>query len=419
MPGSVPAVSVSMLSYQRKSPKALKGSDIVIEGKATGSEGGKLLYGMVGGGPGAFIGDVHRRAASFDGKAQLVAGVFSRSYENTLSTGRSLGLDPGRLYRDFEEMAKKEGAREDKIDFVSIVTPNNVHYAVAKAFLTNGINVVCDKPLTVTVEEAEELAKIAKEKDLLFCVTYTYSGYPMVKHAREMIRRGDIGEIRVVMGEYLQDWLATPTEKEGNKQAAWRTDPKQSGASNCVGDIGSHIENTVAYITGLKIDSLCANLDIFGEGRKLDDNAEILVKYNNGATGVYWCSQVAIGHDNGLRVRIVGTKGSIEWEQENPNYLKVAYLGQPVQILSRGTGYIYPQAAKFSRIPPGHPEGYYEAFSNIYSAFAGALLKKKAGQDLTAEDLDFPSVEAGVDGVRFINKSVESSHKGSIWVSLR
>lgn len=390
----------------------------MIEGRDGSQDGSVLRYGMVGGGPGAFIGDVHRKAIALDGKATLVAGSFSRNYENTLATGKSLGLDPDRLYRTFEEMAEKEAAREDGIDFVSIVTPNNMHYPVAKAFLSKGINVVCDKPLTWTVEEAAELVRLAKEKDLLFCVTYTYSGYPMVKHAREMVRRGDIGEIRVVMGEYPQDWLATPIEKEGQRQASWRTDPKQSGISNCVGDIGSHIENTVAQITGLAIKSLCANLDVFGEGRTLDDNAEILVRYTNGATGVYWSSQVAIGHDNGLKVRIFGTKGSIEWEQENPNYLRVAFLGQPVQILSRGAGYLYPQAARYCRIPTGHPEGYFEAFANIYSTFAAALAKKKAGQPLTAEDLDFPTAEDGLAGVRFINKAVESSKKGAVWVDV-
>ncbi len=390
----------------------------MIEGKNASQYGRILRYGMVGGGAGAFIGEVHRKAIALDGKAVLVAGAFSRDYENTPATGKSFGLDTDRLYRNYEDMAEKEAARADKIDFVSVVTPNSMHYAISKAFLIKGINVVCDKPLTWTVEEAADLAALAREKGLLFGVTYTYSGYPMVKHAREMVRRGDIGEIRVVMGEYPQDWLATPLEKTGHRQAAWRTDPAQSGVSNCVGDIGSHIENTVSQITGLKIKSLCANLDMSGEGRTLDDNAEILVRYTNGATGVYWSSQVAIGHDNGLRVRIFGTKGSIEWEQENPNYLKVAFLEQPVQILSRGGGYLYPQATRISRLPGGHPEGYFEALANIYTTYTTALAKKKAGEQLTAEDLDFPNAEDGLDGVRFINKCVESAKAGSTWVSL-
>lgn len=390
----------------------------MIEGKGVGQGGGVLRYGMVGGGPGAFIGEVHRKAINLDGKAVLVAGCFSRNYANTLARGKELGLDEDRLYRTFEEMAEREAAREDRIDFVVIVTPNNTHYAAAKAFLTHGLNVVCDKPLTWTVAEAEELARLAKEKDLLFGVTYTYSGYPMVKHAREMVRRGDLGEIRVVMGEYPQDWLATEVEKTGQRQAAWRTDPKQSGVSNCVGDIGSHIENTVAQITGLKLKSLCANLDVFGKDRVLDDNAEILVKFDNGATGVYWSSQVAIGHDNGLRVRVYGTKGSLEFVQEDPNHLKVAFLGGPVQTLTRGAGYLYPRAAALSRIPTGHPEGYFEALANLYSTYATALAKKKAGEPLTADDLDFPNAEDGLAGVKFINKAVESSKKGGVWVDV-
>lgn len=390
----------------------------MIGGRDGGTSSNIVTYGMVGGGEGAFIGDVHRKAAGFDRKTVLTAGCFSRNHENTISTGEALGINRDRLYATYQEMAGKEGSRPDKIDFVSIVTPNYAHYDIAKTFLENGINVVCDKPLCFKIEEAEELERLAKAKGLLFCVTYTYSGYPMVKHAREMIKRGDIGEIRVVMGEYPQDWLATTIEKDGQKQASWRTDPKFTGISNCVGDIGSHIENTVSYISGLKIKYLCANLDIFGEDRVLDDNAEILLKYSNGATGVYWSSQIAIGHDNGLKVRIFGTKGSIEWEQENPNYLKVALLGEPVKILSRGAGYLYPQAAKLVRIPTGHPEGYYEAFANIYTAFSNALLKKKSGQPLTAEDLDFPSVGDGMSGVKFITKCVESSKQGAIWVTV-
>lgn len=390
----------------------------MIEGKDEKSCGKVVTYGMVGGGEGAFIGDVHRKAAAFDRKAVLVAGCFSRNYDNTLATGKDLGLDAGRLYADYREMTQKEAARADKIDCAVIVTPNYAHFEAARAFLENGIHVVCDKPLCFEVSQAEELEQLARRNGLLFCVTYTYSGYPMVKQAREMVRRGDIGAIRVVMGEYPQDWLATEIEKGGQRQAAWRTDPQFTGISNCVGDIGSHIENTVSYITGLKIEKLCAHLDSFGADRVLDDNAEILLKYNNGATGVYWSSQVAIGHDNGLKVRVFGTKGSIEWEQENPNYLKVAYLGEPVRILTRGAGYLYPQAARLNRIPTGHPEGYYEAFANIYTAFSNALLKKKAGAELTEEDLDFPGAAAGVDGVKFINRCVESAKQGSIWVAL-
>jgi predicted dehydrogenase len=375
-----------------------------------------LRYGMVGGGQGSFIGDVHRRSADFDGNAVLVAGCFSRSYENSKQTGEALSLEPQRIYRDYREMAEKEAQREDCIEFVSIVTPNASHYQIARAFLDKGIHVVCDKPMTTELKDAEELVRLTERRGLLFAVTYVYSGYPMMKQARQIVKRGDIGEIRVVVAEYPQDWLATEVEKKGNKQAAWRTDPAESGASNCIGDIGSHIEHSVSYISGLKIKELCASMDIFGKGRKLDDNASILLRYTTGATGVYWCSQVAIGNDNGLRVRIFGTKGSLEFAQEQPNYLKLALLGKPVQTLSRGCDYLYPEAAKISRIPSGHPEGYYEAFANLYTAFAGAAVKKKAGQPLGEKDLDFPGVAEGAQGVRFITRCVESSRNNSSWI---
>ncbi|MCK5767897.1 MAG: Gfo/Idh/MocA family oxidoreductase [Candidatus Atribacteria bacterium] len=376
-----------------------------------------LNFGMVGGGYGSLIGEVHRKAATFDLKAKLVAGCFSRNYEHTLSTGKNLGLNVRRLYKNFREMAEKEAKRKDKIDFVIIVTVNNSHFEIAKAFLEKGINVVCDKPLTLEAKEAEQLVDFTRKNDLLGCVTYTYSGYPMVKHAREEIKKGGIGNIRMVMVEYLQEWLAMPVEKKGNKQALWRTDPKYSGRSNCVADIGSHIENIISYITGLEIESLCANLDIFVKGRALDDNAEILVKYNSGARGIYWCSQVAIGYSNGLKIRILGEKGSIEWEQENPNCMKVAYLGQPVQILFRGRDNLNPLASKVTRLPGGHPEGMYEAFANIYTNFSKALLTKKAGNSYRNE-IDFPTFEDGARGVKFINLCVESSQRGACWVNL-
>jgi predicted dehydrogenase len=388
----------------------------MIESSKSGKAAPTLTYGMVGGGPGAFIGDIHRKTAQFDGKTQIVAGCFSRDYQNTLEIGATLGIDESRLYKSFEEMAEAEGKREDGIDFVIIVTPNNLHFPVAKAFLENGIHVSCDKPLTPELEDAEELARIAKEKDLLFCLTYTYTGYPMVKHAREMIKRGDIGEIRFINAEYPQDWLATPLEQTGQKQASWRADPAQTGKSNCVGDIGSHTENLAGYLTGLKITSLCARLDTFVQGRVLDDNATIMVEYDNGAKGVYWTSQIAVGHDNDLNIRIYGTKGSIAWSQENPNYLKVAYLDKPTEVLSRGRDKLYPHAAGYSRIPGGHPEGYFAAFANIYSTFANALLKKKAREALTEADMDFPGLEEGIQGVKFIGKCVESSQEGAIWL---
>lgn len=388
----------------------------MIEAGSSGGPSGSLRYGMVGGGRGAFIGDVHRRAIALDGAATLAAGCFSRSHENTRETGRALGLDDARLYRSFEEMAEAEAARKDGIHFVVIVTPNAAHHAAAKAFLSRGIHVVCDKPLTFEVAEAEELAALARRNDLLFCVTYTYTGYPAVKHAREMIARGDIGAIRFVNAEYAQEWLATPVEREGSKQAAWRADPRETGKSNCVGDIGSHVENMVRYLTGLRIASLSARLDTFVPGRVLDDNASILVNYDRGAKGLYWSSQIAIGYDNGLRVRIFGETGTIQWAQENPNYLVVSRLGQPTVTLSRGRDAFYPHAQGYSRIPSGHPEGYFEAFANIYRTFTAALAKKRAGQALAPADLDFPGVEDGISGVRFIGRCVESSSKGSAWV---
>jgi predicted dehydrogenase len=378
--------------------------------------GGKLRYGMVGGGPGSFIGDVHRTSIGLDGLAEIVAGCFSRSPEKTLETGTALGLAPERLYKTFEEMAEAESKRPDKIDFAVVVTPNVGHYPAAKAFLSRGIPVLCEKPLTIEVEQAEELAALAKKNKLLLGMTYNYTGFPAVKHAREMIRNGDIGRIIYITGEYPQDWLITPQENEGSKQASWRTNPEMAGKSNCIGDIGSHIENMVSYMTGLRIKSLCARLDKTFPNRVLDDNATVMLEYDNGARGVYWASQVAMGYDNALYVRIFGTKGGIEWRVEDPNYLKVSLLGKPQAILSRGRDAFYPHAQSYSRIPSGHPEGYFEAMGNVYRTYIGALIKQKAGQPLTEADLDFPNGEIGIDGVRFIGKCVESSDKGSVWV---
>jgi len=390
----------------------------MIEGINASGLPGKLRYGMIGGGQGAFIGDVHRKALGLDGLAELTAGCFSRDFANTKTTGRALGVAENRLYPTFDEMAEKEAALKNSggIDFVVIVTPNYQHYAAAKAFLSRGIHVVCDKPLTFESAEAEELAALAKKNKLLFCVTYTYTGYPAVKNAREMIRNGDIGEIRFVNAEYPQEWLASPIEQDGQKQAAWRTDPKLTGKSNCVGDIGSHVENMISYVTGLRIKSLCARLDTFVPGRVLDDNATIMLEYQGGAKGLYWSSQIAVGYDNALRFRVFGSKGSIQWSQENPNYLTVSKLGEPTVTLSRGRDGFYPHAQSYSRIPSGHPEGYFEAFANIYKTFMAALAKVKSGQVPAAADLDFPGVEMGIDGVKFIGKCVESSKKGAAWI---
>jgi len=374
-----------------------------------------LKYGMVGGGPGAFIGEVHRTAARFDGKNILTAGSFSRDYQKTLKTGKDLGIDENRLYKNYTEMAEKESELADGIDFVSVVTPNHTHFEVAEAFLSQGISVVCDKPVTTSSQEASKLKQLAEKNDAEFCVTYTYSGYPMVKEAKELVEKGEIGDIRVIMGEYPQEWLAEPTEEE-NKQASWRIDPNQAGISNCIGDIGSHIEHTVSYISGLEISKLSANLDTFVAGRELDDNGEVMIKYENGATGMYWASQVAVGNDNGLKVRIFGSKGSLEWSQENPNYLYFSKLGEATKILSRGHGYLGNEAQKSNRIPPGHPEGYFEAFANIYANFSAALLEKKKKGKIEEQDFDYPTITEGLRGVKFIEKCVASSQQGASWV---
>jgi len=388
----------------------------MIEGQESLTKGARLKYGMVGGGQGAFIGDVHRKAIAMDGKAVLVAGCFSQSYANTLELGEFLGLDKERLYGSYGEMIPAEAERKDRPDFLTIVTPNDTHYPIAKLALENGFHVVCDKPLTTTGRDAEALARLAARKDLMFCVAYAYSAFPMIKHMREMIARGELGRIRFVSAEYPQDWLATPLERTGQKQAAWRTDPARAGASNCVGDIGSHIEHMVAHLTGLEIESLCARLDRIGEGRVLDDNASIMINYKGGAKGLYWSSQIAVGHDNGFRVRIYGEKASLEWAEEDPNHARASIIDKPTEILSRGRDKMYPRAQSLSRLPSGHPEGYFECFANLYSTFLTALGKKLGGEPLTADDLDFPGLEDGVRGVRFIEKCVESSAKGAVWV---
>lgn len=375
-----------------------------------------LKYGMIGGGEGAFIGDVHRKAINFDGLAELVCGCFSSEYENTLRTGAKLGIAPERLYDHYEEMARQEGRRENTIDFVVIVTPNDTHYPMARRFLENGINVVCDKPLTHTSAQALELEQLAVERDLAFCVTYTYTGYPIVKHIRQMIANGDLGTLRFVNVEYAQDWQCTRPEKTGHKHAGWRADPAKTGLANSVGDIGSHIENMVSYMTGLTISRIAVRLDSMVVAGNLDDNGTMMVEYSGGVKGLYWCSQIAIGNDNGLRIRIFGSRASIEWNQENPNYVKIAYPDQPTRLISRGRDELYPLAQSASRVPGGHPEGYFEAFANIYRTFIGYLIKKKRDEPILPEDLDFPQAAEGLRGVVFIEKCVESSANDSAWV---
>ena len=367
----------------------------------------------------AFIGGVHRIAVNFDGRAQLVAGCFNPDMAANKECGQFYRLDEDRIYADYKEMAQKESEREDGIDFVSIVTPNFLHYQVAKEFLNHGINVLCEKPLSFEVGEAEELKALAEEKGLYFAVNYSYSGNNMVKEARELVKQGVIGDVINVNAEYLQEYLVDDIGKGDQKMvklSSWRKDPKVAGISNCVGDIGTHIEHTVSYITGLKLKKVAAVLDNYGQ--PLDLNANILVEFDNGAHGVYSSSQVCVGHMNGLVVRIFGTEGAIEWVQENPNVLSVTLKGQPTQIYNRGMGYVSERSKEMNRLPSGHPEGLYEAFANIYKCYISTILKKVNGEEPTEGDLDFPTVDDGIAGVKFIHACVESSKNNAVWVEI-
>lgn len=376
----------------------------------------KLNYGMVGGGPGSFIGDAHRKSINIDAMATLTAGCFSRTLEKCQQTGAELGIAPDRCYASYDEMAKAEAAREDGIDFVVVVTPNVSHYAACKAFLEAGIHVSCDKPLCLTVEQAEELVKLADEKGLLFLVTYTYMGHVTAKHIKRFIAEGKLGKIRTVMAEYPQGWLAYEGEW-GGKQGEWRCDPAQSGGVNCLGDLGTHVENAVATMTGLKIKRVLAKMDVVVPGRVLDDNDVVLVEYEGGATGCYWTSQFAIGHKNDLRVRIYGEKGSIRWEQENcEQVIMVEYDGTEV-IRYRGTAGIEPGAAAYGRLPSGHTEGWLESMGNLYKSFIGCVAAKKDGS-FTPDMIDFPTVHDGAEGVKFVHACLKSNAEGNVWVDL-
>lgn len=378
--------------------------------------GKKLRYGMVGGGPGSFIGDAHRHSINLDGKAELVAGCFSRSYEKSLETGEELGVSKERIYHDYAEMAKAEAAREDGIDFVVIVTPNYAHYGACKAFLEAGIHVSCDKPLCLNTTEAYELEKLAKDKGLMFMVTYTYMGHVTAKHAREIIKRGDIGKIRTVAAEYPQGWLAYEGEW-GGKQGEWRCDPALSGSVNCLGDLGTHVENAVATMTGLKIKRVLAKMDVVVPGRTLDDNDFVMVEYEGGATGMYWTSQVAIGHDNSLRVRIYGDGGSIQWFQEEPEKITVIKKDGSLTEHHRGYESIAPAAAKYKRIPSGHPEGWFEAMANLYRSFMECVVAVQKGC-FTEDMIDFPTVSDGVEGIKFVEACLKSAQNGNVWVDM-
>ncbi|MGL4576646.1 MAG: Gfo/Idh/MocA family protein [Burkholderiaceae bacterium] len=388
----------------------------IAPGKAVAADK-RIRLGMVGGGEGAFIGAVHRIAARLDDHYMLVAGALSASAEKARRSGRTLGLAPDRVYTDFAAMAAAEAARPDGIEAVSIVTPNDMHFPVAQAFLRAGIHVICDKPVTTTLKDARALAVLAHKQKRIFAVTHNYTGYPMVRHARQMVTDGALGTLRVIQVEYPQDWLSERLEATGQKQAAWRTDPMRSGAGGCIGDIGTHAYNLAHYITGLEVAELSADLTTFVKGRKLDDNAQILLRYAGGARGMLWASQVAPGNENALRIRVYGSKGGLAWAQEQPNQLYYTPLGKPTQILSRGTGAANAAAARVTRIPAGHPEGYLEGFATLYSEIAQAIrwARKEGGKRDKA--MHFPTLEDGIKGVAFIEAAIASSARGGRWVS--
>ena len=388
-----------------------------IEGRSDAGAGRRLKLGMVGGGQGAFIGAVHRLAARMDDQYEFVAGALSSTPEKSIASGNELGLAADRNYPDYATMAAAEAKRPDGIDAVAIVTPNHMHFPVAKAFLNVGINVICDKPLTTTSVEAHELQQLVQTKGLVFAVTYNYSGYPMVRQAREMIAKGDLGEIRLVQGEYPQDWLTTPLESTGQKQADWRTDPARSGAGGCVGDIGTHTYQLATFVSGLELDQLLAELTSFVPGRKLDDDAHVMLRFKGGAKGSIWASQVAPGNENGLKLRVYGTKGGLEWTQADPNYLWFTPYGEPKRLVTRGGAGAGASAGRVTRVPPGHPEGYLEGFANIYTEAARAIRARRDGS-MVDHEVMFPTVHDGVKGVVFVEACVRSSSAGGIWIKV-
>jgi predicted dehydrogenase len=381
----------------------------------------KLRMGMVGGGPGAFIGEVHRKAARMDGKADLVSGAFDVLPENSKQMGKELFLDSNRAYDDYEQMIDKELAlpEGERIDFAAITTPNNWHFPIAKAFLQAGFHVVCEKPMTMNVAEAKALVKEVEKSGQVFALMHNYTGYPMVKQAQYMVKEGRLGKINKIVVEYPQDWLLKRIELEGQKQAEWRTDPKQAGAGGCLGDIATHAENLVRYITGLEIDELCADLSTFVPGRPLDDDVNILLHYNNGARGVLHSSQIATGQENNLNIRVWGSEGALQWFQENPNYLYFYRQGEPVQILRRGNAYLCEAAKRGNRIPAGHPEAFLEAFANIYNNALDTMIASMRGIKPSDIVADFPTVYDGLEGMIFIETVVESSKSAKKWTKMR
>jgi predicted dehydrogenase len=391
---------------------------VTLEIKQEGKSKRRLRLGMVGGGPGGFIGAVHRIAARLDDRFELVAAALSSDPERARSAALDLHIAPDRAYRSFTEMAAAEAGRKDRIDAVAIVTPNHLHYLPAKTFLEAGIHVICDKPLTTTLEDALDLAQIVRRTGLLFAVTHNYTGHPMVRQARQMIADGELGPIRLVHVEYAQDWLATPLEQTGQKQAAWRTDPAQSGPAGSLGDIGTHAYNLASFVTGLSCRELAAELHTFVPGRRLDDNVQIMLRFTQGARGMLWASQVATGNRNNLRLRVYGEKAGLEWRQEDPDYLWFALLGKAPISIYRGGPAATAVAAHASRVPAGHPEGYLEAFAQLYTDMAEQISARLEGRPPNPASLLVPTVDDGVAGVRFISAVLESSRRNAAWTPL-
>jgi predicted dehydrogenase len=377
----------------------------------------RIRLGMVGGGQGAFIGAVHRIAARIDDEYEFVAGALSADPKKAVASGKELGLAADRIYSDYQAMAKAEAKRADGIEAVSIVTPNHMHVPVAKAFIEAGIHVICDKPLALNLKEAKSLEALLKKKKVVFSLTHNYSGYPMIRQAQAMVAAGELGDIRLVQGEYPQDWLTTALEKTGQKQAAWRTDPKRSGAGGCVGDIGTHTYQLMTFVSGLTLNELSCDLTSFVPGRKLDDNVNAMLRFKGGAKGMLWASQVAPGHENGLKIRVYGTKGGLEWTQADPNYLWYTPYGEPKRLITRGGAGAGAAAGRVTRVPSGHPEGYLEGFATIYTETARAIRAARDGKK-PAKDAQFPGIKDGVEGMAFIEACVKSSKWNAKWVKV-
>jgi predicted dehydrogenase len=377
---------------------------------------GRIRLGMIGGGEGAFIGAVHRIAARLDDRYAFVAGALSATPAKARRSGAALGLEPERSYADFDAMLAAEATRPDGIEAVAIVTPNHLHAPAALACLKAGLHVICDKPLTTTLANALELRAAAISANRVFAVTYNYSGYPMVRHAREMIAAGQIGDLRLVQVQYAQDWLTEALETTGQKQADWRTDPARSGDGGCIGDIGTHAYQLAHFVVGMRPQSLLADLSTFVPGRRVDDNAQVLLRYQNGARGALWASQVAPGNENNLTLRVYGAKGGIEWRQEHPNQLFWTPFGQPTRVVTRGTNAVNASGARVTRIPAGHPEGYLEAFATLYSEVAAAIIARRSSSATDTAVL-FPGIDDGVAGVAFVEAAIRSSRAGAVWVA--